>query len=652
MSDIDEIKSRLNIVDVLGEYIRLERAGANYRANCPFHNEKSPSFMVSEEKQIWHCFGCQKGGDIFGFVMEIEGLEFREALKTLAEKAGVELQRVNPRQTEQKNKTLDILEMATKFYQAHLLQTSAGKKIINYLHERGLSDESIKEFRLGYAPDGWKNTMSFLVNKGYSVSEIEKTGLLVKKDNTQIPNSKFQIPNDLSTGQTGIPNSNDQINSTNQKLPASTRGDDRLSTQGGQTTNHYDRFRNRIMFPVADTNSKVVGYSARVAPGGDESQAKYVNTPETEVYHKSKILYGINKAKGEIRQAGAVLLVEGNMDVIAAHQVGLKNTVAVSGTALTQEHLNIIKRYTDNIKMCFDMDNAGELATKKSIKLCFGKGVSVHVVQLLSGKDAADLAKNNPEALKESVEKAKSAMEYFFMNIFAKYDKEKVEDKKIITEELLEMIGYLANDIEKSHWLKKLAVELDVPENILTDMLKKTSLRDRVEKTSRHLSSENKIFAPSGKVETLIKNLIGLALVYNDVWKEIVEDEDLSFLPKDSLLNTMIERGREFGFSFDELIKKIESPVDRAEAENIYVASRYQIGLDNSPEEIILEKPNLEAKNRLQKIRYEINKDKLDKISKDLDIAKKNNDAGATEFLRGEYAKIDAEQALLNKEIN
>jgi len=193
---------------------------------------------------------------------------------------------------------------------------------------------------------------------------------------------------------------------------------------------------------------------------------------------------------------------------------------------------------------------------------------------------------------------------------------------------------------------------LDVPENILTDMLKKTSLRDRVEKTSRHLSSENKIFAPSGKVETLIKNLIGLALVYNDVWKEIVEDEDLSFLPKDSLLNTMIERGREFGFSFDELIKKIESPVDRAEAENIYVASRYQIGLDNSPEEIILEKPNLEAKNRLQKIRYEINKDKLDKISKDLDIAKKNNDAGATEFLRGEYAKIDAEQALLNKEIN
>ncbi len=637
MSDIDEIKSRLNIVDVLGEYIRLERAGANYRANCPFHNEKSPSFMVSEEKQIWHCFGCQKGGDIFGFVMEIEGLEFREALKTLAEKAGVELKKVNPQQTEQKNKTLDILEMATKFYQAHLLQTPAGKKIMDYLHERGLNDESIKEFRLGYAPDGWKNTMSFLVSKGYSVGEIEKTGLLVKKDNAQTSKSQFPISNHLPAGQAGIQNSNDQINSTNQKL---------------QTINHYDRFRDRIMFPVADTNSKVVGYSARVAPGGDESQAKYVNTPETEVYHKSKILYGINKAKGEIRQAGTVLLVEGNMDVIAAHQAGLKNTVAVSGTALTQEHLNIIKRYTDNIKMCFDMDNAGELATKKSIKLCFEKGASVHVVQLPSGKDAADLAKSNPAALKESVEKAKSAMEYFFTNIFGKYDKEKVEDKKIITEELLEMIGYLSNDIEKSHWLKKLAAELDVPDNILTDMLKKTSLRDRVEKTSQNLPPESKVFAPSGKIETLTKNLIGLALVYSNVWKEIVEEVDLSFLPKDSLLSTMIERGREFNFSFDTLVKNIDSPVDREEAEKIYFASRYQIGLDNSLEEIILEKPSLEAKNRLQKIRYEINKDKLDKISKDLDIAKKNNDAGAVEFLRGEYARIDAEQALLNKEIN
>jgi DNA primase len=602
-ADLEEIKSKLNIVDVLGEYIRLERAGANYRANCPFHNEKSPSFMVSEDKQIWHCFGCQKGGDIFGFVMEIEGLEFREALKLLAEKAGVELKKMDPKQTEQKNKTLDILELATKFYQAHLLQTVAGKKIIAYLHERGIDDESIKNFRLGYAPNGWKNTLNFLVKKGFTPAEIAKTGLLVES----------------------------------QKNPAD---------------KYYDRFRDRIMFPIADTNGKIVGYSARVAPGGDESQAKYVNSPETEVYHKSKILYGINRAKGEIRQVGSVLLVEGNMDVIAAHQAGLKNTVAVSGTAMTQEHLNIIKRYTDNIKMCFDMDNAGELATKKSIKLCFEKEVNVFVVQLPGEKDAADLAKNNPEVLRESVAQAKPAMEYFFAKTFAKYDKEKVEDQKKITEELLDMIGYLANGVEKNHWLKKMALELNISDSILTDMLKKASLRERVANTSEDLSQESKIFAPLGKIETLTRDLIGLALVYNNVWRELAEAENIDYLLQDNLLNSMIQRGSELGFSFDELIKNMDSQADISRAEKIYFENRYRIGLNNSLEEIVLEKPIEEAKNRLHKIKYEINKDRLDKISKDLDVAKKNNDTDAVKFLAEEYSKINMEQALLNKELN
>ena len=612
MSDIDDIKSRLNIVDVLGGYIRLEKAGANWRANCPFHNEKSPSFMVSEDKQIWHCFGCQKGGDIFGFVMEIEGLEFREALNLLAEKAGVELKKINPKQAAEKNRTLEILEMATKFYQAHLLQTPAGKKIIEYLKDRGINDESIKDFRLGYAPNGWKNTMSFLVKKGFSISEIEKTGLLVEKNKQE-------------------------ADTTNHKP---------------QTTNYYDRFRDRIMFPIADTNDKIVGYSARVAPGGDETQAKYVNSPETEVYHKSKILYGINKAKNEIRQSGSVLLVEGNTDVIASHQAGLKNTVAVSGTALTPEHMNIIKRYATDIRMCFDMDNAGELATKKSMKLCFEKEVNVKVVQLPSGKDAAELAKNNPELLRGAVEKAKPAMEYFFERIFAKYNKENVEDKKRITQELLEMIGYLANEIEKSHWLKKLAAEIDVEETTLTDMLKRASLEGRVVGTSQDLPQESKIFAPSGKIETLTTDLIGLMLVYSNVWKEMLEKENLSFIPKDSLLTIMIQKGGEFHFSFDELIKHVGTSLDKARAEKIYFESRYRIGLDNELEEIVLEHPFSEAKNRLQNIKYEINKNLLDKISKDLDVAKKNIDKEAVAILMEEYTKINKEQALLNKEIN
>ena len=310
-SDIEEIKSRLNIADIIGEYIRLDKAGANYRARCPFHNEKTPSFMVSAEKQIWHCFGCQKGGDIFGFVMEIEGLDFKETLKLLAEKAGVALKKTDFKAESKKTRTLEILELATKFYETQLWSGAGKIKILNYLKDRGLQKESIKEFRLGYAPAGWRNILTFLIGRGYSAQEIEKTGLLVKKDN----------------------------------------GD------------FYDRFRDRIIFPIADPMGKVVGFSARVAPGGDESQAKYVNTPESEVYHKSKALYGIDKAKGEIKSKNFALLVEGNMDVVAAAQAGIKNTVAVSGTALTPDQINIVKRYTNNLKMFFDMDKAGEEAT-------------------------------------------------------------------------------------------------------------------------------------------------------------------------------------------------------------------------------------------------------------------------------------------------
>ncbi len=611
-TDLEEIKNRLNIVDVLGEYIRLEKTGASWRANCPFHNEKSPSFMVSEDKQIWHCFGCQKGGDIFGFVMEIEGLEFREALKLLAEKAGVEITKMNPKQTEQKNRTLEILEMATKFYQAHLLQTASGKKILAYLQERGINEESIKNFRLGYAPNGWSNILQFLMKKGYTAAEIAKTGLLVEKN----------------------------------KADATATG------HASQTTNYYDRFRDRIIFPIADANSKIVGYSARVAPGGDETQAKYINSPETEVYHKSKILYGIHQAKTEIRQADWVLLVEGNMDVIASHQAGLKNTVAVSGTALTPEHLGIIKRYTNNIKMCFDMDSAGELATKKSIKLCFEKEINVAVVQLSSGKDAADMVRKDPALLLEAVVGAKGAMEYFFQNIFTKYNKENVEDEKKITQELLEMVGYLANNVEKNHWLKKIASELNISDSILTDMLKKTSLRDRVGQTSLDTSREEKVFAPSGKLETLVKDLIGLMLVYPDVWKVVVEKKDRTYLPPNSLLISMLQRGAEFNFSFDELTRKIDSPAEKAQAEKIYFAMRYRVGLDNSLEEIVLENPSMEAQSRLREIKYEVNKSSLDKISKDLDAAKKIKDEVAMNFLKEEYLKINSEQSLLNKELN
>lgn len=596
-SDIEEIKSRLNIVDVLRDYIRLEKAGANYRALCPFHNEKSPSFMVNEDKQMWHCFGCQKGGDVFAFVMEMEGLEFKDALKQLAEKAGIELKKINPKAAAEKNKTLEILELATKFYEAQLWGEPGKKgKIQEYLFERGLKKETIKEFRLGYAPRGWRNLLTFLTGRGFTENEILKTGLLVKKDTT-----------------------NQELKTKNQS---------------------YDRFRDRVIFPIADTNGKIVGFSARVAPGGDETQAKYVNTPETEVYHKSKILYGIDKAKNEMRQRDSVLLVEGNMDVVASNQAGIKNTVAVSGTALTPDQVATIKRYTDKVRMLFDMDSAGEAATKKSIKLCFEKDMEVQVVKLSEGKDAAELAQKDPKQLSAAVDQAKSAMDYFFGQVFSKHDKNKVEQKKIIAEELLDMIGNMASAIEKSHWLKKLGEMLDVSETILTDMLKQATLKDRITKKSS-VSGNTGIFMPKKKAETLIEDLIGLMLVSSDAWKLVIEKEgsDPLFL-KDSLLSLLVKSGEEIQYSFDDFLKSSVERETKERAEKIYFEKKYRIGLNNELEEIVLEDPMNEVEQCLKELKKEIKREELEKIIADLKISEQQVDKEAAQFLRIQSKRI------------
>lgn len=592
--DIEEIKTRLNIVDVLRDYIRLEKAGANYRALCPFHNEKSPSFMVNEDKQMWHCFGCQKGGDVFAFVMEIEGLEFKEALKLLAEKAGIELKKINPKLAAEKNKTLEILELATKFYETQLWKGDGKVRIMNYLKERGLRDEIIKEFRLGYAPAGWRNLLTFLEGRGHKAEEVLKTGLIIKKE--------------------------------------------------GKVGQFYDRFRDRIIFPVADTNGKVVGYSARVAPGGDESQAKYVNTPETEVYHKSKILYGISKAKQEMRQKDFVLLVEGNLDVIASAQAGIKNTVAVSGTALTPEQVALINRYTNKVKMFFDMDSAGEKATKKSIKLCFEKDIAVEVVELPEGKDAADVAQKDPEQLKQAVAEAKSAMDYFFAKVFSKHDKKKVADKKIIAAELLDMIGNMASAIERSHWIKKLGEELDLDESILTDMLKQATLRDRITADKSPISEETVRFAPKEKVDVLIEDLIGLMFVFENVWRVVKEKELIKALSlKDSLLNFLVEKGADFQYNLDDFLKSSIDREMREKAERLYFEKKYMVGLNNELEEVIINNPLQEAERCVNELQKEIKKKELRAIIEDLKIAEKQGDKTATQFLRVQSKKLAEE---------
>ena len=597
-TDIEEIKSRLNIVDVLGEYLRLNKTGTNYRALCPFHNEKSPSFMVSEEKQIWHCFGCQKGGDIFSFVMEMEGLEFRDALKLLAEKAGVELKKTIRETGEKKNRTLEILELATKFYEIQLWKGTGKERIINYLKERGLKEETISLFRLGYAPKGWRNILEFLVKRGYSVEEVEKTGLLVRRDNAQ---------------------------------------------GKAVSANFYDRFRDRIIFPICDYSGRVLGYSARVAPNGNESQAKYVNSPETEVYHKSKALYGIDKAKSEIKQKDFVLLVEGNMDMIASFQAGIKNVVAVSGTALTLTQIDILKRYTKNFRMLFDMDMAGEMATKKSIKLALEKNISVKIVQLLSGKDAADVAKNVPQKLCEAIDKAKNALDYLYDKAFSTYDQNSVEGKKKISETFLEILENLSNEVEKSYWIKKLSQELDISESALTNELKKSKLVNRISVSEKKQADETVLVEDRQKIDILLEELTGLMLVSEEIWKELLEKKEhsayFSHLP---LFDLMVQRGKSLSFDFDNLQKELPRE-QKLLAEKLFFRKKFRLGLNNALEETPMEDFDKEFLEILPELKRELKRIKLAQITKDLKLAEKRQDENTLKFLRTELEKILAE---------
>jgi DNA primase len=620
ISSTEDIKSRVNIVDFIGEYVRLQKTGANWKACCPFHNEKTPSFVVSEEKQIWHCFGCQKGGDIFGFLMEIEGIEFKEALRKLAEKAGIKMPEYRKEFSEKKNKTLEILELTTKFYEKQLWDGEGKKKILKYLNDRGLKDGIIKEFRLGYAPNGWRNLLSFLTDRGYKVDEIAKTGLLVENSK-----SKIQILNQAQN-----PNDKELEQTTNYKL---------------QTTNWYDRFRNRIIFPIADTNSKIVGFSARVAPGEDESQAKYVNTPETEIYHKSKVLYGIDKAKREIKNKNFVMLVEGNMDVIAASQAGIKNVVAVSGTALTPDQLDILKRYTENIKMFFDMDSAGVLATRRSAELCFQKDINVFIVKSTLGKDAAEIANNNPEALLLAADKSVSAAEYFFDEIMAKNDKTEAEGKKIIAKEILNLIKNFENEIERSHWMKKLARELEVEEKTLLDVLRKVELKKAGQKFGNN-DVEKKEAPFKNRSEIMREKIIGLMLSQESIWRKMADFKDKDadyFLREDDLYSDLLEKGMETEFKYENYVASLENEEIRKKALKIYFETKYQFSSGEEVQEKSLENANELLEQYLAYLKKEICKVKLKNIAYDLNKAEKNSDKEAVKLLMTEFSKISRE---------
>src|SRR3989344_1418425 len=411
MTPVEQIKDKLDLVEFLKGYIELKPAGKNQKANCPFHKEKTPSFMVSPERQMWRCFGCGEGGDIFKFVMRYENLEFYEALRVLAEKAGVDLKHGSSADQRQLNNLYELVSAAKDIFEEHLKNS---KEAIAYLKERNITGHTAKEFELGFSPDQTDAVTMELMNRGFRIEDIVRAGFTIK-------------------------------------------------TERGK---YLDRFRGRIMFPIHNHFGKPVGFTGRVLPGADDQFGKYLNTPETPLFNKSRVLYGFWKSKKLVREAKKALLVEGQMDFLQLWQNGITNVVATSGTALTGDHLRALGRVADEIVVAFDRDEAGLKAAERAIDMAGGEDFSVLVMDLGKYKDPADAAEADPEVVKKAISEARPAMEYY-LNYYLPEFVVSAKDKKVATRNVLSKISALSSGVERAHWLRELSYRVSTPEKDL-----------------------------------------------------------------------------------------------------------------------------------------------------------------------------------------
>ena len=460
MSVIDDVKQRLDIVQVVSEYTKLQKSGRNYKALCPFHSEKTPSFFVFPERQSWHCFGaCGTGGDIFSFIIKKEGVDFAQALHLLANKAGVSLVALTTPEKQTQNKEreglFEINEAAAEYYHHLLLNTSVGKIARNYVAKRGLSPETIKNFQLGFAPEGWETIKQYLKDKGYGEADLLAAGLLVERDDK----------------------------------------------------NSYDRFRSRLIFPIRNIQGKAIGFGGRAL---DDSLPKYLNSPQTPVFDKSSSLYGIDHAKTAIRQKGQAVIVEGYMDVLTAHQHGYDNVVASMGTAMTDKHLAIIKNLTKNLILALDADTAGEEAISRSgemidkmlpvppsfygwVKYEDAHNAEVKILVLPQDKDPDDIIKEDASQWQKLIVEAKPMVDFIFKSVTAKVDLASARDKSSTAEKLLPLLFEMKDPLRQAHYVERLARLLKIDEHILGDALKKLRADERKRKATKNMEASTPV---------------------------------------------------------------------------------------------------------------------------------------------------------------
>lgn len=417
MDQVEEIKTKVDIVELVGEYVPLKKAGRNYKGLCPFHGEKTPSFMVNAELQIFKCFGCGAGGDCYSFLQRMEGMEFGEALRTLAGRVGVTLTSYLPTQGEQlRERLIRLNTLAADYYHFLLAEHQLGRPALGYAKERGLTEEAIKRFKLGYAPPGWDYLSKYLsAKKKFSVAEMEQAGLVVAGRN-------------------------------------------------------YDRFRHRLMFPLNDRRGQTVGFAGRVLPGAKEEEGgKYINTPETEVYHKSELLYAYDVTRADIKTANQAVVVEGEIDAIASWQAGVKNVVAIKGSALTDRQVELLRRLSDTVLLALDADLAGDAAARRGIEIAQKAGLFVRTVDWPRGqkqaKDVADIAMGEAQKWQAMVAGGGISVYDFYIDSAGQKYGLSAEGKVRVAREVVPVLATIADPILLAQYIQHLAEKLSVRED-------------------------------------------------------------------------------------------------------------------------------------------------------------------------------------------
>lgn len=473
MNPKDEIKDRLSIVEVISSYIKVEKSGSQYKARCPFHNERTPSFYISPERKTYHCFGCGAHGDIFTFVEKVESLPFVEALRMLGERAGVSLS--DFKKNEKEGRLISLLESSTAFYESCFAKSPEAK---TYLSDRGLSEETEKIFRVGYAPNEWRHLFIHLASQGYSPEEMEESGLVIKALDAH-----------------------------------------------GKVKGWYDRFRGRIMFPIRNIGGRTVGFSGRIMPQFvDEKspQGKYVNTPETPLYHKSKILFGYDTAKKRMMETKEVVVVEGQMDLCMSYQAGVHNTIAVSGTAFTDEHIKLIKRFAEKVILSFDSDRAGIAALKKSAKLCLFGGLDVYAV-ISPLKDPADIILEDKEKWHTLLSEKTPVILYLVKRLKSE-TKDERELRHEVKSEILPLIAAIPSALERDYFLTKVSDETGIEKRVLES---ETVLEVKVAEESLSETKQEVVHSKESRKIITLKKLV--ALVRHHKLEE--KEELVSLLP-------------------------------------------------------------------------------------------------------------------------